>query len=383
MGLFVNSAFDSGNVEVVSTRDPTSIQLRIHEDPFCEHDQRAHFQFFHFRLTGCRQQAVNMKLVNAGSASFPDAWRGYQACASYDRICWFRVPTSYDDAGILSIQHTPEKDACYYAYFAPYSYKRHQDLIAETLCHDQVRLFMIGETLDGHDMDLLQIGEPGQGKKKIWIIARQHPGESMAEWFAEGLLNRLHDQHDALSKKLLRDAVFYVIPNMNPDGTWRGHLRTNAAGANLNREWAHPTAEQSPEVFYTLQAMEKYGCDFMADIHGDEELPYVFINGNEGIPGWNDRLESLQSSFAEALQRASPDFQKDAKGYGIDKAGEANLNICGHAVGERFKCLSFTLEMPFKDTEHCPDDFQGWSPERSMRLGAAFLNAVADVCTLL
>ena len=50
-----------------------------------------------------------MKLVNAGSASFPVAWKGYQACASYDRICWFRVPTSYDDAGILSIQHTPEK----------------------------------------------------------------------------------------------------------------------------------------------------------------------------------------------------------------------------------------------------------------------------------
>ena len=64
----------------------------------------------------------------------------------------------------------------------------------------------------------------------------------------QGLLNRLLDQHDGLSKKLLRDAVFYVIPNMNPDGTWRGHLRTNAAGANLNREWAHPTAEQSPEV---------------------------------------------------------------------------------------------------------------------------------------
>ena len=50
-----------------------------------------------------------MKLVNAGSASFPVAWKGYQACASYDRICWFRVPTTYDDAGVLSIQHTPEK----------------------------------------------------------------------------------------------------------------------------------------------------------------------------------------------------------------------------------------------------------------------------------
>lgn len=38
------------------------------------------------------------------------------------------------------------------------------------------------------------------------------------------------------------------VPNMNPDGTWRGHLRTNAVGANLNREWEKPTLERSPEV---------------------------------------------------------------------------------------------------------------------------------------
>ena len=35
---------------------------------------------------------------------------------------------------------------------------------------------------------------------------------------------------------------------MNPDGSWRGHLRTNASGANLNREWADPTPDKSPEV---------------------------------------------------------------------------------------------------------------------------------------
>lgn len=37
-----------------------------------------------------------------------------------------------------------------------------------------------GETLDGHDVDLLRVGEDGPDKKKIWIVARQHPGESMA-----------------------------------------------------------------------------------------------------------------------------------------------------------------------------------------------------------
>lgn len=28
-------------------------------------------------------------------------------------------------------------------------------------------------------------GQPGEGKRAIWIVARQHPGESMAEWFMQ------------------------------------------------------------------------------------------------------------------------------------------------------------------------------------------------------
>lgn len=45
---------------------------------------------------------------------------------------------------------------------------------------------------------------------------------------------------------------------------FRGHLRTNACGANLNREWAHPTAERSPEVLAVSQAMKKTG-EIMSD----------------------------------------------------------------------------------------------------------------------
>lgn len=63
-----------------------------------------------------------------------------------------------------------------------------------------------------------------------------------------GLLDRLLDSHSALARQALHKAVFYIVPNMNPDGSWRGHLRTNAVGANLNREWAKPSLETSPEV---------------------------------------------------------------------------------------------------------------------------------------
>ncbi len=68
----------------------------------------------------------------------------------------------------------------------------------------------------------------------------------------EGFLERLLDSHSALARHALQKAVFYVVPNMNPDGSWRGHLRTNAAGANLNREWAKPSLETSPEVTVSI-----------------------------------------------------------------------------------------------------------------------------------
>ena len=37
---------------------------------------------------------------------------------------------------------------------------------------------------------------------------------------------------------------------------------------------------------------------------------------------------------------------------------QADLRIASNAVGERYKCLSFTLEMPFKDVNDRPDTKQ-------------------------
>ncbi len=86
--------------------------------------------------------------------------------------------------------------------------------------------------------------------------------------------------------QLLQQAVFYVVPNMNPDGSVRGHLRTNAAGVNLNREWQTPSVQQSPEVFLVRQKMLEVGVDMFLDIHGDENLPYNFVAGAEGVPSY-------------------------------------------------------------------------------------------------
>lgn len=44
------------------------------------------------------------------------------------------------------------------AYFAPYPSQRHAELVAELQQMDGVQLSVLGQTLDGRDLDLLQIG---------------------------------------------------------------------------------------------------------------------------------------------------------------------------------------------------------------------------------
>ncbi len=374
--MHITANFDAGNIDVISLEDKKDIQLAIRPDVGEEF-----FQWFNFRLSGEIGEQYVLNIVNAGAASYLEGWENYQAVASYDREYWFRLPTSYKD-GKLTIVAELECDTIQIAYFAPYSYERHQDLLADVQTHPLVSVEHLGETLDKRDLTLVKIADgdssSDKSKRNIWITARQHPGETMAEWLVEGLLYSLLDSDNAIAKLLLEKANFYIVPNMNPDGSVRGHLRTNAVGTNLNREWLSPSLEKSPEVFHVINKMEATGVDLFYDVHGDEALPYVFLAGSQGTPSYNDRLARLRDKFSDVLKLASADFQSEF-GYDIDALGTANMTIATHWVAERFDCLANTLEMPFKDNDNVPDADTGWSPERSIKLGEASLVAMLAV----
>jgi murein tripeptide amidase MpaA len=212
------------------------------------------------------------------------------------------------DGKVMTIRHTPEYDSVYYAYFEPYSWERHLDLLSSVQHSPLVEVVDLGNTVDGRDLNVVVVGDPA-AEKKVWIIARQHPGETMAEWLVEGLLGALLDQANPIARSILEKAVLYIVPNMNPDGAARGNLRTNAAGANLNREWMTPSLENSPEVFHVKNKIHETGCDLFLDIHGDEALPYVFVAGSEMIEGFTEKQAKEQQVFVDSFCAASPDFR--------------------------------------------------------------------------
>ena len=365
----ISSGFESGNIIVKSSDDPASIRLEIAKDHLSDF-----YQWFHFRVSGARDTALTLIIENAGGAAYPPGWPGYRAVVSSDRETWERVETRYEN-GELIIEYTPDADAVWVAYFAPYSLARHDALIAACQASPLVRLDVIGTTLDGRDLDRLIVGEPGDDKKTIWVTARQHPGETMAEWAAEGLLERLLDETDPIAREVLRQAVVHVVPNLNPDGSARGHLRTNAKGINLNREWDKASLDNSPEVYAVLKSMDETGVDLFLDMHGDEALPYNFIAGAEGNPDFTDADNAVLKAYKTDLMLANPDFQIE-HGYPVQARGHGNMSVATNAVAYRYKCLAMTLEMPFKDSAITPDEQQGWSPERSKHMGAAQLDAM-------
>eukprot|EP01082_Thalassiosira_pseudonana_P006095 g5556.t1 g5556 contig2:779973-781534(-) len=429
----ISAAYDGGNISLVSKSTPQissggrsaklTVQLNVRPDVFTELEKIAHMQYFSFRsfVSGLHCSSgkgeeddsvkvltVQYEIVNAGDVSYPEAWPGTTICYSTggldtptDDEQWRRnLTTKYTDGKLTWTHVHTTNGSTFFSYHPPYTYNRHLKLISD--CSAQVCLRgsviaeykptveSLGQTLEGREMECISIGK---GDRIAWIIHRQHPGETQAEFFAEGFLHRLlgigmEGELEEVTKRVLSQYRVFIVPCMCPDGAVRGHLRTNSVGANLNREWATvhddyeaPLLERSPEVYSVLKKMDSTGCDFFLDVHSDEELPYVFFSGAEKTPVWGERIKHLHGYFISCFQKVNSDVQK-AIGYPPPESEESALkymNVGTNQVSNRFNCLGLTLEMPYKDSATNPDPNVGFSPNRAKQLGRNLLEALDGV----
>ena len=171
----------------------------------------------------------------------------------------------------------------------------HDALVARAAMSPASRTASSGLSLDGRAIDCLTVGD---GAKQVWLYARQHPGESMAEWWMEGALERLTDTEDAVTKALLDKATIHVVPNMNPDGSFAGICAPTRPGVNLNREWARAVGGKEPRSAVRARCDGRDRRRFAMDIHGDEAIPANFLAGFEGIPSLDRRRTANASTIS-------------------------------------------------------------------------------------
>ncbi len=345
------TAVEAGRVAVTIPADRGAAKFRQH---------------FAFDVVGRVGDDVEVALENAGDCTWADAFAAPYRVFVSDGGPWRRAATSFDQR-TLTVGHTLERPRARFAYYPPFPSSRLTRLrkIGRAAGMTVERL---GVTPEGRPLERFLFGE-GAGKKQVWVIAQQHPGEAMAGWFVEGLVLALAGGR-SLARALLERATVHVVPRMNPDGVAAGNHRTTPLGVDLNRSWADPRAPI--EVSSVRAAMAASGADVFVDVHGDERLPWVFTQTADAFSGRPQRIARASQRFERALSRTTPDFQTRHK-YPYDPSGSPNLSFASNWAQEQLGCLAMVLEMPFSDHLGKPDEARGFSPDRARALGRAVI----------
>src|SRR5689334_13861606 len=199
----IDSDFEGGSIQVLDECGDGSALLSLRPDSASDDKQ-----WFYFRVSGAEGVPCSLQITDAGQSSFPGGWQGYRACASYDGEEWFRVPADLEGDALI-LRHVPEREVVAYACYAPYSLDRHKALLQRARRSRLGKVIELGRSMDHRPISAVVLGDQGRPVRRVWIIAHQHPGETMAGWFMEGLLDRMLDEEDEVAQVLLEKAEVY------------------------------------------------------------------------------------------------------------------------------------------------------------------------------
>jgi len=361
----IDADFECGNIVVGQISDDT-VHLSIRPDSNAQF-----YQWFYFQVHDGQGQPVRFVIDNASGASYPVAWNGYDVLSSADGEYWRRLPTEYDGQ-VLSFTDAPSNASTSYAYFVPYVAAQREHLLKTCGESGRAQRTSLGQSGLGRSLDLLTLGSDSPQAVRIWVVTRQHAGESMAEWAVEGFLKRLISD-DAAAQSLLARARVYVVPNANPDGSALGNLRANANGVDLNRVWENPP-DSAPEIVHLRRAIEETGVDLFLDVHGDEERPFIWLMHPEVET--TPEIDATQVAFESALAARNPEVQPRPNLVDGVKHGDLGLSV--NFITAHYGVPGWIIELPNKavDFGNGPDSLLA---DGCQRFGASMVEALLDV----
>lgn len=81
-------------------------------------------------------------------------------------------------------------------------------------------------------------------KPTIFLSCRVHPGETPASFVLDGIWSIIANEKSEWGKVLREKFVFKIVPQLNPDGVYRGFFRLDTLGQNLNRYYLNPKSDK-------------------------------------------------------------------------------------------------------------------------------------------
>jgi hypothetical protein len=288
----ISSNFESGNIKKIkidTKKNNYQVVLEIEHEPYHSHVKKKYENWFYFKVSNIQRKNINYTIQDI--RIFDDDWRGFNVCYSYNNKNWKRIKTSFSKKNrTLKWNHKTTKKNIFFAYYPPYT-----TVMKNTLINKYKNKIGVKHLLLNKNIDTLILGN---GPLYIYIVARQHPGETIGSWMVEGFLKAYFSSKQR--KVIEKLFTITVIPMANPHGVKAGHWYTNKKGQNLNRSWRHNKTPETTAIKKLLKAQE--GVLYL-DLHGDEGPSKHFITTCV------QKQNTVHESFNKIMASFCPNFQ--------------------------------------------------------------------------
>jgi len=173
----------------------------------------------------------------------------------------------------------------------------------------------IGASQDGRRIVRLSntIGEPGSRQPGLYLIARQHAGETPGSWVLDGFL-----QHLAQIRKA--GYIVWAVPLAAIDGIVRGHYGRDDFPCDFDCAWGQPPlrhetlAIRQDVMRWKARCHPRLALDFQAPGACERDGVYAQVAGDANNP-----LAAEETKWCNVLQNellaelAAPEFKRVAK----------------------------------------------------------------------
>ena len=259
----IDADFENGNVEILEIND--SLQ-KIFFQPALINSNNTTRCWFYFKVRDIDTSQKTVLTVKTTQVYIAPDYPVY----SYDNKKWNRLKTDSIVGNYKYYSHKFSSDSFWFATGYPYTYSRMLNMVEKLSIFNFVDTSTLCNSEAGLRVPLVSISEDtSKADYMMWIIARQHAFESVANYFLEGMIDFLSDT--------ISDAVYFrrkirtfVVPMMDVDNVWRGASGRMQKPVDFNRDWTDTSywnavkTVKSKIFFYS----KKYEYLVFVDVHG-------------------------------------------------------------------------------------------------------------------
>ncbi|MEN7342383.1 MAG: M14-type cytosolic carboxypeptidase [Pseudomonadota bacterium] len=253
--LHIDGDYPNARLQSVEYIDDKTVRIRAARDPDAPEGL-----WFRFRVTSTTPVKPTFKLENFDELSQGN-WHVVAPMFSVDGERWQAAESSGVENGLLDrLQRKVNGGKAEFAFTAPFAarafevaYSTPYDLDTlnawlATLPDDLAAIDAIGTLRSGRTIPLITFGAgAATAKQHVWIIGREHPGETPSSFFLQGLVDETLANLNAFPS-----TRFHVVPILNVDGVAEGLYYRNPQSVDLAKDWQ---AQQSEELRLLSRAM--------------------------------------------------------------------------------------------------------------------------------